>query len=62
MLHPEQIRAYRAMTPEQKLRASSDLYWAAWRLKEAAVRQQHPDWSDEQVTAEVRRLFQHARD
>lgn len=62
MLHPEQIRAYRAMSPEQKLRAASDLYWAARRLKEAAVRQQHPEWSDEQVASDVRRIFQHARD
>jgi len=62
MLHPEQIRAYRSMTPEQKLRAGSDLYWAARRLKEAFVRQQHPDWSDEEVKAEVRRIFLHARD
>ncbi len=51
MLHPEQLRAYRAMTQKRKLRAASDLYWAARRLKEAAVRQQHPEWSDEQVAS-----------
>ena len=62
MLHPEQIRAYRSMTPEQKLRAAADLYWAARRLKEAAVRQQHPEWSDDQVASDVRELFQRARD
>lgn len=62
MLHPEQIRAYRAMTPEQKLRAASDLYWSARRLKEAWVRREHPDWTDEEVAAEVRRIFLHARE
>jgi len=62
VLHPEQVRAYRAMTPEQKLQAASDLYWAARSLKEAALRQQHPEWTDAQVVREVTRVFQNARD
>lgn len=62
MLHPEKVRAYRAMSPEAKLRAASDLYWAARRLKEAAVRQRHPEWTDDEVRREVARIFLHARD
>jgi hypothetical protein len=50
------------MTPEQKLQAASDLYWAARSLKEAALRQQHPEWTDAQVVREVTRVFQNARD
>jgi hypothetical protein len=30
-------------------------------LKKVFCRQEHPDWSDEQVVAEVRRQFLHAR-
>lgn len=54
---PQQIAIYRAMTPEQKLRESSRLYWTARRLREAHERALHPDWSDEQVQAHVRKIF-----
>jgi len=30
-------------------------------MKAAGVRYQHPDWAEEQVNAEVRRIFLHAR-
>ncbi|OGP67224.1 MAG: hypothetical protein A2170_17905 [Deltaproteobacteria bacterium RBG_13_53_10] len=49
------------MTPEAKLRAAEDLRWAAWRLKEAWLRDLHPDWSDSRVTEAVREIFLHAR-
>ena len=54
---PEQIARYRAMTPAEKLREASRLYWSARRLREAAERQAHPEWSDAEVKAYVRRLF-----
>ncbi len=31
------------------------------RMKAAALRAQHPDWSEQQVAAELRRLTLHAR-
>jgi hypothetical protein len=45
------------MSPREKLREASRLYWAARHLREAAERQLHPDWSDAEVRAHVRRLF-----
>jgi hypothetical protein len=62
MLHPEQIKALKAMSAEQKLQVAMDLYWSARRLKEAAIRQQHPDWPEEKVKKEVRESFLYARD
>jgi hypothetical protein len=47
-------------TPGQKLRLASDLYFSAWALKKAALKHQHPDWSDEQLDSAVREIFSRA--
>ncbi|MCP5528146.1 MAG: hypothetical protein H7A47_15245 [Verrucomicrobiales bacterium] len=57
----EQIEALRRLTPEQRWVAARQLYWTVRRHKTAFLQQTHPDWSPEQVDAEVRRLFLHAR-
>lgn len=46
-----------AMTPQEKLRAAQQLYWSARALKEAALRYEHPDWSDAQIARAVRTAF-----
>jgi hypothetical protein len=51
----------RTMTGERRLQLAEQLYWTARKLKLAALRAQHPDWTEEQLTAEVRRIFLHAR-
>jgi hypothetical protein len=56
-LHPEQIEAYRRMSPERKLEVAAELRRAAWDLKAAGIRGQHPDWTEQQVHNEVRRVF-----
>lgn len=48
---------YRNMTPRQKLDISFSLYRTAWKLKRAAVKKEHPDWTDEQIEAKVKRIF-----
>jgi hypothetical protein len=58
---PEQIAIFRAMTGERRLQLAEQLYWTARKLKLAGLRAQHPDWTDEQLNAEVRRIFLHAR-
>jgi hypothetical protein len=58
---PEQIAALRAMSGGQRLRMSERLYWSARKMKAAGVRSQHPDYTEEQVEEEVRRIFLHAR-
>lgn len=61
MLHPKQIEAYRRMSPERKLEIAAELREAAWQMKAAGIRMQHPDWSEERVQEEVRRIFLLAR-
>jgi hypothetical protein len=56
-LTPEYVATLRRMTGAQKLRAASALYWFARRLKAAAIREQHPEWSEEQVQRRVREIF-----
>ena len=58
---PEQIEILRAMTGEQRLRLAEQLYWSARKLKLAGLRAQHPDWTEEQLNAELRQTFLHAR-
>jgi hypothetical protein len=60
-LTPEQIEIFRAMPGEEKLKLAEQLYWTARKLKAAGIRAQHPDWTEEQVTEEVRQIFLHAR-
>jgi hypothetical protein len=56
-LTPEYIDSLRRTSGEQKLRTAFALYWAARRLKAAAFRNQHPDWTEEEVQKKVRDVF-----
>jgi hypothetical protein len=58
---PEQIEVFRRMTPEQRWQAAHRLYWTMRRHKAAFLRSQHPDWPEQKVDEEVRRIFSHAR-
>jgi hypothetical protein len=58
---PEQFAIFRRMTPEQRWRAANRLYWTCRRHKAAFLQSQHPDWPEQQVADEVRRIFSHAR-
>jgi len=58
---PEQIEVLRAMPGERRLQLAEQLYWSARKLKLAGLRAQHPDWTEDQLNAELRRIFLHAR-
>jgi hypothetical protein len=58
---PDQLEAIRRLTPEERYRASRELYWTLRRHKAAFLRSLHADWSEEEVEAEVRRIFRDAR-
>jgi len=49
------------MTPTQKVRLALKLYYSAWELKIAWLKQIHNDWSDNQIEQEVKRIFGNAR-
>ncbi|WP_395736632.1 hypothetical protein [Prosthecobacter sp.] len=59
-LTPEYIATLQRMTGAEKLRTASDLYWGARDIKAARLRQQHPDWTEEQVQQKVKKIFMHA--
>ena len=61
MVKPEALETLQAMSPEQKLRAAERLYYSARQLKAAALRAEHPDWSDEAIRRAVRMIFLCAR-
>lgn len=57
----EQVTALRAMSGVQRLRLAEQLYWSARKMKRAGLHYQHPDWSEERLEDEVRRIFTNAR-
>jgi hypothetical protein len=58
---PEQIKILRAMTGERRLELAEQLYWSAREMKAAGLRALHPNWPEERVKAEVRRIFLHGQ-
>lgn len=54
-LHPEQIRAIRAMSLDRRLAVGMALLKSARRMRRAALRQQHPAWRDEELDEALRR-------
>ena len=60
-LHPEQVKAYKRMTPAERLSIAAKLWQDAWELKYAYIKQQHPEWSEERIKERVREIFLYAR-
>ena len=52
----------RKPTPSQKLHIASALYATAKKVKLAALRNRHPDWSEQQLLSELNRRFFLLRD
>lgn len=52
---------FKGMTGAEKLKLAEKLYWDARALKKAYLRQQHPDWSEEELEAEVKFIFMTSR-
>jgi Rv0078B-related antitoxin len=61
VMKTEAQRVLQAMSPAQKLRAAERLYLSARQLKAAALRAEHPDWTDEAIHEAVRQIFLYAR-
>ncbi len=58
---PDQLEALRRLTAEERYRAAREMYWTLRRHKAAFLRSLHDDWSEEQIEAEVLRIFRDAR-
>ena len=59
---PEKIRTeiYKNMTPLQKWEEVYRLRVMAWELKSAGLKAKYPEWSEEEIRREVRRIFLYA--
>jgi len=53
----EQIEIWRRMESWQRLQVAFELYDFAWRMVTLQLREGHPNWTEEQVRAEVLRRF-----
>jgi len=60
-MDPEVKKLLQGMSPAQKLRVAERLYWSARQLKAAALRAEHPDWTEEAIVQAVRQIFLYAR-
>jgi len=49
------------VTPEQTLHVAIRPYYTARQLKEAALRHDHPGWTEEEIKKKVREIFLYAR-
>jgi len=56
-----ELARLRALTASEKVAVMHSLWRQSWSLTSAGVRTRHPDWSSEQVEAEVREIFRRAR-
>jgi hypothetical protein len=56
-----QLQIYRDMSMERKLELAIQLYNSARSLKNIALQSQHPEWSDVQISKELRKIFFYAR-
>lgn len=51
-----ELELLRRMTPAEKLEVMGHLIRQAYELKAAGLRAVHPEWSEQEVEAETRRL------
>jgi hypothetical protein len=51
---------YRNMSHAQKWQEFLKIRKAAWELKAAGLRHNHPDWTEEQIQEKVREIFLYA--
>jgi hypothetical protein len=54
-----ELARLRALTASEKVAVMHSLWRQAWSLALAGVRARNPDWTPEQVEAEVREIFSH---
>jgi len=59
--HPLQIQAWRAMGATGRTRLGIELRRRGRRWKLAALRSQHPDWTDDRLRAELAKIYARGR-
>ena len=59
-MHPVQIAAMRRMNLSERFARGLHFLRSARRWLVSGIRARHPDWSEEQIAAEIRRALNHA--
>ena len=52
---------FKDFSPQKKLELSMRLYYSAREIKIAALKHFHPDWNEEKIESEVKKIFMNAR-
>ncbi|MDX1963709.1 MAG: hypothetical protein SFX18_11185 [Pirellulales bacterium] len=58
-LHPLQVQILKEKTPAERLALGFGMWRSARNLVRAAIRHEHPDWSEDQVHAEAAHRLSH---
>lgn len=53
------VEILRGKTPAERLRQATNLWKTACTMVRAAIRQEHPEWNDDQVLREAARRLSH---
>lgn len=61
-LTPQEIAIFKAMSPAQKVALMEEMWYQARTLKKAGLKMQHPNWTDEELEAKVRKIFLYGTD
>ena len=56
-MHPIQKKIFQNMSAQRKWELSIELNYNARALKAAALRKDHPEWNEEMVNEEVKKIF-----
>ena len=61
LIMSKSVPAIKSYPPQQKLDQALYLYWSVQDLKNAWLKQQHPDMTDKQISRKIAILFKDAR-
>ena len=59
-MHPIQKKIFQNMSAQRKWELSIELNYNARAFKAMALRKDHPEWDEERVQAEVKKIFLYA--
>ncbi len=59
-LHPAQVEALRKMTPAERLEVGMAFIESMRELRAAVLRQDHPEWTEQQIAEALREFVLHA--
>jgi hypothetical protein len=59
ILDPQMVQVLKQLTPDQRLKAAFGMWESARLLIRGTIRQQHPDWTEDQVLRETASRLSH---